>query len=178
MLLIKSLNKCGDKGHTLSLLLHLHEKLRRPATCYYITGAEDKVRLAKRRSSRESGLGVNWYWNITNTAAVIASSLMTSHIDTNTRNISTLIHTYTHIHTHSLWCVRGTWELLTRRENEVMMKKRASSNELLTWISEEELEETCLAAGLKNISLSFTWKKKNYDLLIKIKKMLQTLAWK
>lgn len=47
------------------------------------------------------------------------------------------------------------WELVTRRENEVMMKKpeekRASSNELLTF-SDDELGEMYLAAGLKNTS--------------------------
>lgn len=45
------------------------------------------------------------------------------------------------------------WELVTRRENEVMMKKpeekRASSNELLTF-SDDEFGEMYLAAGLKN----------------------------
>lgn len=48
----------------------------------------------------------------------------------------------------------------------------ASSNELLIFSeSEDELEETCLAPGLKNISLSFIWKKKKKNLHLKLKKM-------
>lgn len=108
----------------------------------------DGVGLAKRGSGRES----EWIdIDISNTTAAISSSLMTR---------------YTQIHQHTHLVVRnrhvgaadqeGEWGNHEKSlwQTERQQERRASSNELLTF-SVNELEETCLAAGLKNISLSF-----------------------